>query len=247
MCANWWVCTISSGCLKEADATTHMNKPSMRTWRWRNPAGYIGYLLESGIASRIDALELKPDAQILDYGCGESPYRRFCPQDCHYIGADLPGNPAADVEIGEDGRLSLDDASCDLVLSTQVLEHVADPSVYLQECRRILKPGGTLILTTHGLMFRHPVPRDLWRWTLDGLKLLVEQQELEVMDEEGLMGLSPTALWLILCNLMGKLPRGLRRITVIAFNLLIYASDRLTSDDSRRDNACVFALVVKRP
>lgn len=224
-----------------------MKGVSLRSWRWRDPAGYIRRLLESGISSRIHALGLKPDARILDYGCGESPYRRFCPQDCQYIGADLPGNPAADVTIGDDGRLTLDDACCDLVLSTQVLEHVTDPAVYLQECQRILKPGGTLILTTHGLMFRHPVPRDLWRWTLDGLKLLVEKQGLAVAAEEGLMGLSPTALWLILCDLMGRVPRGLRRIVVIAFNLLIYASDRLTSDASRRDNACVYLLVVRRP
>ena len=45
-------------------------------------------------------------------------------------------------------RLPLPSRSFDLVLSHAVIEHVADPAAYLQEARRVLKPGGFLFLQT---------------------------------------------------------------------------------------------------
>lgn len=58
----------------------------------------------------------------------------------------------------------------DLVLSHAVIEHVADASLYLRECRRVLKPGGRIFLSTapylsfagaHLPRLRIPVPLHL--------------------------------------------------------------------------------------
>jgi SAM-dependent methyltransferase len=68
----------------------------------------------------------------------------------------------------------------DLVLSTQVLEHVEDPLKYLSECARALKDDGLLALTTHGLFEDHPCPNDYWRWTAQGLETIVKQSGLVV-------------------------------------------------------------------
>jgi len=46
------------------------------------------------------------------------------------------------------GALPFGDATFDLVTSFQVLEHVPEPLEYLREIRRVLRPGGTVILTT---------------------------------------------------------------------------------------------------
>ncbi len=59
------------------------------------------------------------------------------------------------------------------MLSTQVLEHVTDPRLYLAECHRVLRPGGPLLLSTHGIMVYHPDPVDYWRWTGAGLQRAV--------------------------------------------------------------------------
>jgi SAM-dependent methyltransferase len=48
-------------------------------------------------------------------------------------------------------ELELEDASADVVLFCEVLEHLWNPDHALKECRRVLKPGGTLVLTTPNL------------------------------------------------------------------------------------------------
>ncbi|MBV8159989.1 MAG: methyltransferase domain-containing protein, partial [Acidimicrobiia bacterium] len=66
-------------------------------------------------------------ARVLDYGCAARPYRALFGPGVEYVGADLAGNALADVLLNDDGSVPLPDAQFDLVLSTQVLEHVADP------------------------------------------------------------------------------------------------------------------------
>ena len=51
-----------------------------------------------------------------------------------------------------------------------MLEHVIDPEAYLAECFRVLRPGGKLLLTTHGTFWDHACPHDYWRWTAYGLE-----------------------------------------------------------------------------
>lgn len=105
---------------------------------------------------------------VLDYGCGGSPYRDLFKAK-RYIRADYVDCGSMDYLIGEDGKLPLANESVDLVISTQVLEHVFSPQKYLAEALRVLRPGGKLILTTHGIWEDHGCPYDFWRWTADGL------------------------------------------------------------------------------
>jgi len=72
-------------------------------------------------------------------------------------------------------RLPIAAYSVDLVLCTQVLEHVEDPAAAVSEMARVLKPGGSCLLTTHGTWFYHPDPEDYWRWTPAGLARLFTQ------------------------------------------------------------------------
>jgi hypothetical protein len=51
---------------------------------------------------------------------------------------------------------------------------------YVTECFRVLKPGGHLILTTHGLFEDHGCPYDFQRWTADGLRLLLEHADFRI-------------------------------------------------------------------
>ena len=67
-------------------------------------------------------------------------------------------------------RLPFADASVDGIICTNVLEHVAEPQMCLDEITRVLKPGGQVYITVPFIFPVHPDPLDRWRWTLDGLR-----------------------------------------------------------------------------
>jgi SAM-dependent methyltransferase len=108
------------------------------------------------------------DRRVLDVGCGDRPYRELFPDA---VGFDVPGNPHADLH-GSIDAIPVEDASFDVVLCLQVLEHVPDPAAAVRELRRVVRPGGRVLLTTHGVYPFHPNPDDLWRWTHQGLERL---------------------------------------------------------------------------
>jgi SAM-dependent methyltransferase len=110
----------------------------------------------------------RTDARVLDVGCGDRPYRELFP---NAVGFDVPGNPHADLH-GSLESLPVEDASFDVVLCLQVLEHVPDPAAAVRELRRVVRPGGRVLASTHGVYPFHPNPDDLWRWTQQGLERL---------------------------------------------------------------------------
>lgn len=192
-------------------------------------------------------LRVPPGGRVMDFGCADMPYRRFFGPDTEFVGADLPGNPRASVHVRPDGTLPSDDASFDAVLSTQVLEHVADPVVHLDECLRVLRPGGRLLLSTHGMMVYHPDPVDYWRWTCAGLRRAVEQAGFEVVRFEGIMGMAATGLQLVQDAACYRAPRRLRPAICLIMQSMVAVSDRVERPESRNLNALVFALVAEKP
>lgn len=106
---------------------------------------------------------------ILDYGAGASPYRSYFPK-ADYRRADITGADYLRYHIGEDSRIDETDETFDLILSTQVAEHLPSPRAYFEESLRLLKKGGRLIITTHGIWEEHGSPNDFQRWTAAGLE-----------------------------------------------------------------------------
>ena len=106
--------------------------------------------------------ELRPGDRWLDLGCGAGRFTGLAPQG---IGVDVApaalerareNVPGGDFRLaGDDGTLPLGHAEVDLVWCSETIEHVADALGLLEECRRVLAPGGRLLLTTPG----HPLVR----------------------------------------------------------------------------------------
>ncbi len=83
--------------------------------------------------------------RVLDVGCGVKPYYPwFEPYVSEYVGLDIGGNPNAELH-GTIESIPAEDASFDLVLCTQVLEHCDDPAQGVRELRRVMKPGGHVL------------------------------------------------------------------------------------------------------
>lgn len=206
-----------------------------------SPFAHVAERMEAVLADLVDAVGPLAGSTVVDFGCAERPYRSFF-ADARYLGADLPGNDAADLEIDRAGRVPVEDGSVDLVFSSQVLEHVDDPVGYLAECHRMLRPGGSLVLSTHGVMYLHRDPTDYWRWTCDGLDKVVTDAGFVVQELRGVLGLVGASLQLLQSGVALKVPRRLRRAVVVVFQLLIKASDRYTSETSRRENGLVLEV-----
>ena len=99
-----------------------------------------------------DLSQLLPERRgfVLDVGCGAQPYRSLVNPEATYQGIDYAdaerhfGYSMPDTTYYEGDRWPISDASVDVVLSTETLEHVPDPPLFLAEAFRCLKPGGTL-------------------------------------------------------------------------------------------------------
>jgi SAM-dependent methyltransferase len=213
---------------------------------WHRYAHYIK-TLPTALRAAIPDLKLRPAARLLDYGCADMPYRDFFPTTVDYVGADLPGNPDATVDLNPDATVPADESSFDAVISTQVLEHVGDPALYLSECFRVLKPGGRLLLSTHGVFVYHPDPVDYWRWTCAGLQRQVEAAGFEVVRFQGVFGLIAIGLQTVQDGIYWHLPRLIRPVFALVMQALIKLADGLQSDGSRSLNASVFVVVAAKP
>ena len=111
--------------------------------------------------------------KLLDYGCGGQHYRRLLEtRYSAYVGADVvpAAGVALDIEILPDQPLGLAAESFDAVLSTQTIEHVYDFQAYLDDCSRLLRSGGIMVLTAPMQWRHHEVPFDYWRFTRYGLE-----------------------------------------------------------------------------
>jgi SAM-dependent methyltransferase len=192
-------------------------------------------------------LSIGESARVLDYGCADAPYRHFFSSSAEVVTADLPGNPNATVEVGSDGTLPLEAESFDAVMSTQVLEHVSDPRLYLSECHRVLRPGGRMLLSTHGIFPYHPDPTDYWRWTSAGLRRTVAEAGFEVRRFEGFVGLTGTGLQLVQEGVYHRLPPALRPVLALFMQALIRLAERFQTPEGRSSDALVFALVAEKP
>jgi SAM-dependent methyltransferase len=142
--------------------------------------GETFYLHLSDLAEALRGIDApQSGAHMLDFGCGGSPYRGFFP-GAHYKTADFGDAPDLDFRIQSDGAIDAHGETFDVVLSTQVLEHIDNVDRYLDQCRLLLRPGGTLILTTHGTFEDHPCPGDFRRWTAEGLRIDLERRGFDV-------------------------------------------------------------------
>lgn len=98
------------------------------------------------------------DAEVLEAGCGEGygadliadVARRVIGLDYdEYAVAHVRARyPRVDMRHGNLAELPLPDESVDIVVNFQVIEHLWDQGQFVAECRRVLRPGGLLLMST---------------------------------------------------------------------------------------------------
>ncbi len=169
------------------------------------------------------------NAVFLDIGCGDMRYMKYCvKQEWQYIFSDYNvRNKNLSIQL-DAHCLPFTDECIDVVLMTEVLEHLHHPSQCLMELNRIMKPGGVLILTVPFMWGMHELPQDYHRFTEFGLKTLLCDAafKLEFLQRRGeLIGL---ILSLFIILMYGSI-EYLHRIKILSFlnKLLIPIAERL--------------------
>ena len=119
---------------------------------------------ELELRTRLLQGEIRSGDRVLDLGCGSGTFTAVAAAAgaASVIGTDVAeaalarartAYPELDFRLVPiEGLAPLDDASADLVWCSEVIEHIADTATWLSEVRRVLVPGGRLLLTTpaHG-------------------------------------------------------------------------------------------------
>jgi SAM-dependent methyltransferase len=122
----------------------------------------------TALASRGDVDELFDGGElIIDLGCGDGRWLdAIAPRYRRAIGVDIV-TPATDgradaapnwefLEADLDRGLPFDDELADAICANQVIEHVREPVAFAAEARRVLRPGGLLVITTPNIRYvRH--------------------------------------------------------------------------------------------
>ncbi len=102
------------------------------------------------------------------------PEPRFTFRDLNLEASDIPSTIVADIT---DCRDTIPDASFDLVLSSEVFEHINRPWLAAAEIARILRPGGLAITYTVFSGRSRPLPIDYWRYSQECLEFLFADLE----------------------------------------------------------------------
>lgn len=151
---------------------------------------YRGYLLAASIPSAILGLNRarnqiqhmylldKKPGKLLDVGCGSGVFlHRMYQLGWSATGLDFDPKAIENARLKYGTDLTVmhtdlpgakfPDNSFDAVTMSHVIEHAPDPITLVTECRRILRPGGRVVITTPNIRGNgHKIFRDCW-WGLD--------------------------------------------------------------------------------
>lgn len=124
--------------------------------------------------------------KLLDLGCGNKPYSVVYNEVCDSsIGCDVPFSlhQNANVEVlcfAEDLDKHFESESFDCVICTEVLEHTKNDYKVIENVNKILKKDGYLLISAPFTYVLHEAPHDYRRYTVYGLKNILEMYGLEV-------------------------------------------------------------------
>lgn len=147
------------------------------------------YIIRSNLYIAVEKYSERLKGSLLDFGCGTKPYEHLFLHVSEYTGVDFEGGGNdynnTKVDVYYDGEtLPFCNAKFDCILGTEVIEHIFNPERILSELNRVLKPGGTLLITCPFLWPEHEQPWDYSRYTSFGIKYLLEKNGFEIVSQE---------------------------------------------------------------
>jgi SAM-dependent methyltransferase len=193
------------------------------------------YLIRNRLLKTIQLLAPQLKGRLMDFGCGQKPYKSLFNVD-EYIGVDFenPGHSHINesIDVFYDGKtIPFPDESFESVFSSEVFEHIFNLTDIIKELNRVLKPGGSILITCPFAFCEHEVPNDYARYSSFAIKHLFIQNGFEIT-EQIKTGNSIEALsQMYLMYLHQHINPKLSKIPVVrsAFRFLFYTTTNLTA------------------
>lgn len=116
--------------------------------------------------------EYKTDKKTLVANCNDSPY-----QDYFSNRIKVDNKPGKGTEhVVDYNKLPFPDESFDIVLATGLMEHLKDPWQALQEMKRVLKPGGKVLIGASWVFSLHDMPDNYYHFTPVGMEYMLKKE-----------------------------------------------------------------------
>ncbi len=186
----------------------------------------------------------------LDAGAGRSAYQILLKEHVREsIAADVQPHSGLDA-VGSVLQLPFADSSFDSVFSSQVLEHVPNPEQGMRELFRVLKPGGTVLISVPHLAYLHNEPHDYCRFTHHGLRAFLSRCGFEVVDvipAGGLLSFLGHIPSVLLKSAFASIPGFgiiLLRLNALYSKVVVWLDERV---ETRKIYALNYIAVAKKP
>jgi SAM-dependent methyltransferase len=191
----------------------------------------------------IDPMLEKREEPITVYDVGSQDFNGsykpiFTSPKINYVGLDVTYGKNVDILIGEDESwLEATGKQCDVLISGQCLEHCRAPHMFFKHATNVVKDQGLLFIVVPSRGPYHPYPRECWRILPQGLTVLAELQQLEVIfcgwNYGNVPGQEPIkdSGWGDVCLIARKHQGGYRREASVKNNDVGSRTTNLVGDD----------------
>jgi SAM-dependent methyltransferase len=217
---------------------------------------HVRYLVRDLAAALHD---LKHDVRdVLDVFCGARPYDDLVPHGARIVAIDIEGNPYGVADVVTDEFLPFPDESFDLVMCIQALYYLPDPARAVSEIRRVLRPGGTTLVSVP-LVWEYDRSVLTYRFTGPQLAALFEDWDDVGVAENGGRAVAWATISGLLANLVewhvpktfriDRLVRPLFALVYLTINGLGLLGDRIERRYARSERTLPMNLLVtaRRP
>lgn len=184
---------------------------------------------------------------VLDVGGRVQPYRSLLAGRVRrYVSLDLRRTPLVNV-VARGEQIPFPSDCFDMVVCTQVLQYVPEPAALIAEIRRVLKPGGCVVLSVPAI-YPRDWDHDSWRFLPESLRFLLRSfNGVEIVAE----GSSVAGFFRTVCVFLVTFSRpafvgALFQFTMVPVLNLAAASLELLFGDSNDQFAANFSAFAKK-
>jgi len=110
---------------------------------------------------------------------------KFCKPN-KYVGVDIENGKFVDFIVPAEKLVEFFGINkFDVVISTEMLEHVKDWRIVINNLKEVLKPGGVIYITTRSKGFGyHAYPYDFWRYEIEDIKKIFSDFEILILEKD---------------------------------------------------------------